>query len=265
MSRIPAAFERMKSEGRTGLLAFITVGYPDVEATIELTEALVAGGADIIELGVPFSDPVGEGPTIQRSSFHALQQGVTPWTCIDVVERLRKRGLQAPLILMGYYNPWLAIGLEQFIGRAAAAGVDGLIVLDLPPEEAGELLGLCRSHSMDLIFLVAPTSTEARLEAVGKLASGFVYCVSVTGITGARGELSPELPAFIERIRRHTDLPIAVGFGVSQASHVARIGELCEAAVIGSAIIDQIDSAAPGERTEKVRGYVEVVTGRRRS
>jgi tryptophan synthase alpha chain len=265
MSRIAAAFARMKSEGRTGLAAFLTVGYPDVEATIELTEALVAGGADIIELGVPFSDPLADGPTIQRSSFHALRQGVTPWTCIDVARRLREGGMQVPLILMGYYNPWLAVGLEEFTRRAAAAGIDGLIAVDLPPEEAGELRGLCRAHQMNLIFLVAPTSTEARLEAVGKLASGFIYCVSVTGITSARGELSPDLPDFISRVRRHTDLPLAVGFGVSQASHVARIGELCEAAVIGSAIIDQIDSADPSERSEKVRGYVEVVTGRRRS
>ncbi len=265
MSRIPATFARLKEEGRTGLIAFLTVGYPDLESSIDLVEALVAGGADLVELGVPFSDPLADGPTVQRSSYVALEQGVSPWTCIDAARRLRERGVQVPLLFMGYYNPWLAVGLNEFVRKAAEAGVDGLIAVDVPPEEAGELRQLCHAQGMDLIFLVAPTSTDERLALVGEQASGFVYCVSVAGITSARSDLPQELPAFIERVRRHTDLPLAVGFGVSQASHVARIGELCEAAIIGSAIIEQIDGARPEERSEKVRGYVEVVTGRRRS
>lgn len=265
MSRIPAAFARLKAEQRTGLVAFTTVGYPDVDTTVEIVEALVAGGADLVELGVPFSDPLADGTTVQRAGWHALEQGVTPWTCLDVARRLRGRGLAVPLLLMGYYNPWLAVGLPRFIAEAAKSGVDGLIAVDLPPEEADELLVECRRHELDLVFLVAPTSTDARLEAVARLASGFVYCVSVTGTTGARREMAAELPAFIARVRRHTDLPLAVGFGVSRPEHVARIGQLCEAAVIGSAIIDTIDAAPPEERSQKVRGYVEVVTGRRRS
>jgi tryptophan synthase alpha chain len=265
MSRIPAAFVRMKAEGRTGLIAFITVGYPNVDATVELAEALVAGGADLIELGVPFSDPLADGATIQRAGWHALEQGVTPWTCIDVARRLRDRGVEVPLLLMGYYNPWLASGLDTFAARAAEAGIDGLICIDLPPEEADELSAVCRPRGIDLVFLVAPTTTDQRLSSIAKAASGFVYCVSVAGTTGARGDLPRELPAFIKRVRQHTDLPLAVGFGISKPEHVAQIGQLCEAAVIGSAIIDQIDAAAPGECSEKVRGYVEVVTGRRRS
>jgi len=265
MSRISATFERLKREGRTGLVAYITVGYPDVDATVELAEALVAGGADVIELGVPFSDPLADGATVQRAGWHALDQGVTPWTCIDVGKRLRDRGMTAPLLFMGYYNPWLAVGLEEFVERAAAAGIDGLIGVDLPPEEAHELQSLATERGIDLIFLVAPTSSDERLDAVARVATGFVYCVSVAGTTGARGDLPADLPAFIARVRAHTDLPLAVGFGVSQAAHVARIGQLCEAAVIGSAIIDQVDNAAPADRVEKVRAYVEVVTGRRRS
>jgi tryptophan synthase alpha chain len=265
MSRIPAAFARLKTEQRTGLVAFVTVGYPDVESTVEIVEAMVAGGADLVELGVPFSDPLADGATVQRAGWHALQQGVTPWTCLDVARRLRERGMEAPLLLMGYYNPWLAVGLERFIAEAAQAGIDGLIAVDLPPEEADDLLAECRRHDLDLVFLVAPTSTDARLEAVARLASGFVYCVSVTGTTGARSEVAADLPQFIARVRNHTDLPLAVGFGISRPEHVARIGQLCEAAVIGSAIIDTIDAAPPDERSQKVRGYVEVVTGRRRS
>ncbi|MHB8576689.1 MAG: tryptophan synthase subunit alpha [Dehalococcoidia bacterium] len=265
MSRIPAAFERLKAEGRTGLIAYITVGYPDTATTVDLVEALVQGGADLVELGVPFSDPLADGATVQRAGWHALEQGVTPWTCLDVAKQLRTRGVEVPLLLMGYYNPWLAVGLKGFITAAAEAGIDGLIAVDLPPEEAGELLAETRPNAIDVVFLVAPTSTDERLEAVARQASGFVYCVSVTGTTGARGDLPPELAEFIARVRQHTTLPLAVGFGVSRPEHVARIGQLCEAAVIGSAIIDQIDAAPAAERSDRVRGYVEVVTGRRRS
>jgi tryptophan synthase alpha chain len=265
MSRIAAAFEQMRAEGRTGLAAFITVGYPDLDSTVALVEALAAGGADLIELGMPFSDPLADGATVQRAGWQALEHGVTPWICLDVARRLRQRGLTLPLLLMGYYNPWLAAGLESFARQAAEAGVDGFIVVDLPPEEAEEFLAVTRPLGLDLIFLVAPTSSADRLAAVARAASGFVYCVSVAGTTGARGELPAELPAFIARVREHTSLPLAVGFGVSRPEHVARIGQLCEAAVIGSAIIDQIDNAAPHERVDKVREYVEAVTGRRRS
>src|SRR5579871_2474195 len=265
MSRIAATFERLRAEGRTGLLAFVTVGYPSLDSTVDLVEALATGGADLIELGVPFSDPLADGATVQRAGWRALEQGVSPWDCLEVAKRLRERGLTQPLLLMGYSNPWLAAGLDQFAQRAAAAGVDGFIVVDLPPEEAGEFLAVTRPLGLDLVFLVAPTSSAERLAAVSKAASGFVYCVSVAGTTGARNELPAELPAFIARVREQISLPLAVGFGVSRPEHVARIGQLCEAAVIGSAIIEQIDNAAPHERVDRVREYVEAVTGRRRS
>lgn len=264
MSRIPEAFARLKAEGRTGLVAFVTAGYPDVESTPGIVRALVDGGADLIELGVPFSDPMGEGVTIQHASERALQQGVTPWTVLEIVRRLRADGLTVPLILMGYYNPWLRVGLQKFVNAAADAGADGFIVVDLPPEEAGEMKAATASRRLDLIFLVAPTSNEARLEAVARAASGFIYCVSVAGTTGARSELNAELPNFIGRVRRHTALPLAVGFGVSKRDHVARIGELCEAAVIGAAIIDRFDAAPPEERLDRIREFVEDVTGHRR-
>ncbi|MDO8616975.1 MAG: tryptophan synthase subunit alpha [Dehalococcoidia bacterium] len=261
--RIEATFARLKAEGRTGFVAFLTVGYPDVEATLRLVPALVEGGADVIELGVPFSDPLAEGPTIQAASFHALENGVTPAVCLEVVSRLRGGGLQAPLILMGYYNPVLAYGIERFARDAAAAGADGLIVVDLPPEESGPLHEACLARNLRLIYLLAPTSTGERIREVARRASGFVYCVSVTGTTGAREELPPGLDAFIKRVRGCTPLPLAVGFGISTPKHFRAVGQIADAAVIGSAIIDEISRAGPSEQAARLRKYAEVVTGRR--
>ena len=265
MSRIAQTFAEIRRRGRPGLVAFVTVGSPDVATTLELVPALLEGGADIVELGVPFSDPIGEGPTIQRSSYHALQQGVTVGTCIEVAAQLRSGGIEAPLVLMGYLNPLLSYGPSRFYADAAAAAIDGLIVLDATADEAAEIHADAAAAGLDPIQLVAPTTTDERLARLLPHASGFVYCVSVTGVTGARGELSPSLPALVARVRRHTDLPIAVGFGVSKAEHVASIGQLCEAAVIGSAIVDVIEQAPPGECVRRVRAYVEEVTGRRRA
>lgn len=263
--RIEAAFARLKAEGRSGLIAFLTVGYPDLDATLRLVPALVEGGASIVEMGIPFSDPLADGATIQRASFHALRQGVTPAACLDVVARLRARGLQAPLILMGYYNPILAYGIEPFARDAAGCGADGLIVVDLPPEESGPLRDACRAHGLRLIYLLAPTSSEERIGLVAGLASGFVYCVSLTGTTGARQDMPRGLKAFIKRVRRHTPLPIAVGFGISKLKHFRAVGRIAEAAVIGSAIIDEIDRVDPSQQTARVREYAEVLTGRRRA
>jgi len=268
--RIEATFARLKAEKRTGLVVFVTVGYPDVEATLRLVPALVAGGADIVELGVPFSDPLAEGPTIQASTFHALEQGVTAATCLEIARKLRSGDAVVPLVLMGYYNPILAYGQERFCRDAADAGVDGLIVVDLPPEESAPLRDLCLAAGLRLIYLLAPTSTEERIAAAARLASGFVYCVSVTGVTGARDELSPDLQEFVARVRRHTDLPIAVGFGISQPKHFRAVARVADAAVIGSAIIDEVrkaseDGADPSEQAARLKHYAEVVTGRRRA
>ena len=263
--RIESAFARIKAENRTGFVAFLTVGYPDVGSTLSFVPALIEGGADIIELGVPFSDPLAEGPTIQRSSFHALQQGVTPRLCLDVAAKLRELGLEAPLLPMGYYNPMLAYGLESFVGDAASAGVDGLIIVDLPPEESAPVREACLANDIRLIYLLAPTSTDERIKLVASMASGFIYCISVTGVTGARDELAPGLESFLSRVRAHTDLPIAVGFGISQPKHFQAVGHIADAAVIGSAIIDEIDKSDPPEQAARLKEYAEVVTGQRRA
>ncbi|MCI0783320.1 MAG: tryptophan synthase subunit alpha [Chloroflexi bacterium] len=261
--RIEETFARLKAEGRTGFVAFLTVGYPDVESTLRIVPALIEGGADVIELGVPFSDPLADGPKIQKASFHALQQGVTVETCLDVVRKLRASGVEAPIVPMGYYNPLLAYGLARFTKDAAEAGVDGLIVVDLPPEESDEMLAACEAAGLRLIYLVAPTSTEERIREVARRASGFVYCVGVTGVTGERDEIAPGLAEFVGRVRNATNLPIAVGFGISLPKHFEAVARIADAAVIGSAIIDEIARSDPSEQSERLKSYAEVVTGRR--
>ena len=261
--RIEETFARLKAEGRPGLVAFLTVGYPDVQSTLALVPALIEGGAAIIELGVPFSDPLAEGPTIQAASLRALQQGVTPHVCLDVVRQLRANGVSVPLVLMGYYNPVLAYGIEDFCRDAADAGADGLIVVDLPPEESGPLHAASVLNGLRLIYLLAPTSTDERIREVTKRASGFVYCVSVTGTTGARDELAPGVESLVTRVRSCTPLPIAVGFGISQPKHFQAVARIAEAAVIGSAIMDEIARSGPSEQAARLRAYAEVVTGRR--
>ena len=258
-SRIPAAFAAAKLAGRTALMPFVTAGYPDLATTERLLPALVEGGADLIEIGVPFSDPLADGATVQRASQAALANGVRLTDCLDLARTARtKHGVTVPLILMGYYNPILRYGVERFAADAAAAGVDGLIVPDLPTEESDELSAACRAHGRDLIFLVAPTSTERRLTEVAERASGFVYCVAVTGITGARTALAAGLADYIARVRRHTDLPLAIGFGISTAAHVRAAGALTEGVVVASALIDHLDTfppdAQPAAATAFVRG-----------
>jgi len=263
VSRISSALAAAREQGRTVLALFLTVGYPEPAAFPGLVRALVEGGADMLELGVPFSDPLADGATIQRAGFVALRHGVTTSACLEAVRELRARGLEVPVLLMGYYNPILACGPEAFAADAAAAGVDGLIVVDLPPEEASLLQEACRARGLDLVYLLAPTSTAVRVALVARQASGFIYCVSVTGVTGARSSLPPELPAFIERVRRQTTLPLAVGFGISSREHVEAVGRIAEVAVVGSALIDVIDSSPAQEREARVKAYVEVLAGRR--
>ena len=263
MSRIGPALAAIREQGRTALAPYLTIGYPEPAALPGLARALVEGGADMLELGVPFSDPLADGATIQRANFAALRHGVTAASCLEAVRGLRSRGLEVPVLLMGYYNPILAYGPEVFAADASAAGVDGLIVVDLPPEESGLLQEACRAQGLDLVYLLAPTSTAERVTLVARRASGFVYCVSVTGVTGARSSLPPELPAFVERVRRQTTLPLAVGFGISQREHVEAVGRIAEVAVVGSALIDVIEASPAQEREARVRAYVEVLAGRR--
>jgi tryptophan synthase alpha chain len=265
MSRIAGMFERLRANGRVGVGMFLTAGYPTLPESIDLLEALAAGGADFLEVGIPFSDPLAEGPTIQRSSHVAVEAGVSPADALAVVRQLRKRGVDAPILLMGYVNPIMSYDEAVFVRDAASAGADGLIVVDAPPEEAASLHEACRAGGLDLVFLLAPTSTDERIEAVARLASGFIYCVSVTGVTGARNELSADLADFIARVRAKTDLPLAIGFGVSRRDHVEQVGRLADAAIIGSGVINVIDSSPPDRRVEEVKGYAEVVSGRKES
>jgi len=263
MGRIEDCFRELQARGELGLIAYLTVGYPSVEATLRLVPAVLAGGAHMVELGVPFSDPLADGATIQRAVHAALAQGVRPSTCLEVVRELRRRGVEAPLVLMTYFNPVLAMGVERFLDGAAQAGADGLIVVDLPWEEGEEVRRACRERGLALIPLVAPTTAEARLARMGREGQGFIYCVSVTGVTGARDELPLELPQLLRRVRAHSRLPIAVGFGISRRKHLEAVRPLAEAVVIGSAIIQRLEGTGPEEAEARARGYVEVVTGRR--
>lgn len=262
MSRIAEAFARSRAEGRIAFYPFMTVGYPDLEASFEIVRAMVDAGADGVELGIPFSDPLADGPSIQKASYKALQNGTTPRDCIDIVRRLREAGVAVPLILMGYSNTFLALGEEAFISDAAAAGADGLIIVDLPPEESDETAAQCRKHGLDLIFLLAPTSDDSRIEQVLARASGFIYCVAVVGVTGARATMSQELPEFLRRLRQRTDLPLAVGFGISKREHVVALQGLADAAIVGAALVDTVESSPQGEWAGQVHRYVEVLTGR---
>ncbi|HUS15797.1 MAG TPA: tryptophan synthase subunit alpha [Chloroflexia bacterium] len=252
--RIAAAFAASRARGEVALMPYVPAGYPSLATSAEITLALAAAGADLIEIGIPFSDPLADGATIQRATQVALKAGVTFDRCLDLAREVRPK-VAAPLIFMGYYNPLHHRGVARAVGECAGAGVDGLIVPDLPPEEAGELLAATRAHDMALIFLVSPVSSDARLAQVAALGSGFLYCVSLTGVTGARAALASTLPEYVARVRRHTDLPLAVGFGLSTAAHIAEVGRLADGAVVASALIDRI-TAAPGREAEVAAEYL---------
>jgi tryptophan synthase alpha chain len=256
MSRIAETFARLKAANRTALMPYLMVGFPERNSTQELAPALEAAGADLFELGIPFSDPLADGATIQRAGERALANGVRLPFCIETVAALRARGLVAPLVLMGYYNVFLQYGLDRFATDVAAAGADGLIVPDLPPEEAADCHAACRAAGLDLICLVAPTTPDSRIADIVRLASGFIYCVSLTGVTGARRDLPAELPLFLARVRRHTDLPLVVGFGISSAAHVRQVGADAEGAIIGSALVSAIDAAPPGQYTAGATAFL---------
>ena len=255
-SRIPAAFARARAEKRIAIVPFLTAGFPTLSESEEVFLALVRGGADLIEIGVPFSDPLADGATIQRSSEVAIANGVRLSDCIALVRSLReKHGVTIPLILMGYYNPILHYGLAEFGKDAAAAGVDGVIVPDLPTEESDELLASCRANGLDLIFLLAPTSTDQRIDDVAARASGFVYCVSLTGVTGGRNAL-PDLRPYLSRFRAKTDLPLAIGFGISTPDHIRQVSAVGDGAIVGSSMINLIDQAPEGERAAAAETFI---------
>ena len=240
MSRIADRFEALKAEGRGGLVTFVTAGDPDLDTSREILFGLAAAGADLIELGMPFSDPMADGPAIQAGSLRALKGGMTLKKTLALVAEFRKRDNETPVVLMGYYNPIYIYGTDAFTADAKAAGVDGLIIVDLPPEEVHEIEGPARAAGIDIIYLTAPTSNDARLPVVVARASGFVYYVSITGITGTRSAAIGDIQSAVERIRRHTDLPIGVGFGIKTPEQAAEIASVANAAVVGSALVDII-------------------------
>lgn len=238
MSRIPETFARCKEENRTALMPYLTIGYPDLETSEQVLLALVEAGADLIEVGTPFSDPLADGATVQHTSQVSLENGTTLRDCLAVVNSVREKGVTIPLMLMGYYNPIVKYGVEQFAADAAAAGVDGFIVPDMPIEESKRLQEAAAHYELDLIFMVAPTTTDDRLQKVAQRGSGFVYCVAVTGVTGARTSMSDTLAPYMERVRKHIDLPLGVGFGISSPENVAEVGKVADGAIVGSALID---------------------------
>ncbi len=260
--RIAEMFARTRGEGRPAVIGFVPGGWPERDSTPAIVTAAVEGGADAMEIGMPFSDPLADGVTNQRAYQQALDNGFTISDLLAAVRRIREGGVSIPLLVMGYFNPVLAYGASKFAGDAADAGVDGLILVDLPPEEAAEMASPARAAGLHLVYLLAPTSTDERIALVAEHASGFIYCVSVTGVTGARATLASGLPEFLARVRQQTDLPLAVGFGISAREHVREVGRFADAAVIGSAIVDTISRAPSDSRPATIRAYMEAITGR---
>ncbi len=256
-SRIGGAFDRARQAGRTALIPFITAGYPSLATSEANILGLSLGGADIVEIGMAFSDPLADGATVQRSSQGALANGIRPGDSLELAHRLRTvHGVETPLVLMGYYNPIYHYGVDRFTRDAAEAGVDGFIVPDLPTEESDELRAACQVNDRDLIFLLAPTSTDARIASVAERASGFIYCVSLRGVTGARAAL-PDLAPYLGRVREHTALPLAVGFGVSTAEHVRRIGQVADGAIVASALIDRLDTLPERDQPLAAEAFIK--------
>jgi tryptophan synthase alpha chain len=252
VSRIAATFARLKAEHRLALIAYLTVGYPSADVTPSLVEAAAQSGADAIELGIPFSDPLADGRTIQAASQVALKGGMTVKRALEAAAAARKK-TDVPLLFMTYLNPILAYGLEGFCRAASAAGVDGLIVPDLPPAESAELRAAADASQVDLVFFVAPTSSEAGIEVACRAATGFVYCIAVTGVTGARDRLDQGVLPLIASVRRHTALPVVVGFGISKPEHLAALHDKADGVIVASALLDAIGKAPDDPATQVSR------------
>ncbi len=242
-NRIDGKFAELRLDKRAALMPYLPLGYPTIPMSQELIEVAIESGADILELGMPFSDPLADGPVIQGATQVALKNGMNVLLCLHMVRNARANGVKNPLVLMGYYNPILHYGIERFADGAADAGTDGLIVADLPPEEADELGYACKKCGLDLIFLAAPTSTDARLARIASATTGFLYMVSVAGVTGARGTLPVGLDEFVERARRLTTKPLCVGFGISNAETARRAAAIADGIIVGSALVSEIRCA----------------------
>jgi len=256
MSRIAEKFGSLRATGRKGFIPFVSAGDPDLETSREIVLMLAKNGADIIELGVPFSDPMADGPTIQASSQRALEQGVTLTNVLAMVRNIRTE-IDVPLVLFSYLNPLFRYGIERLANDAASAGVDGVLVTDAVDEEAAAIASVLRDRDLDLISLVAPTTSDERLEKIAANASGFIYAVSRAGVTGARNVTSSAAEALVDRVRRYTDLPVAVGFGISTREQIEDVWQFADAAVVGSAIVAEIErSIGRADVLDRVRSFV---------
>jgi len=265
MGRIERKFRVLAEASELGLIAYVTAGDPSLEASAKIVVAAAEAGADIIELGVPFSDPVADGPVIQRASERALRSGTTLAGVLELVRNLRTR-TDVPLVLFSYFNPLLQMGLEKFAEAAASAGADGVLATDLTPEEAGEYRTALQGQGLDTVFLAAPTSSDERLARIAEASTGFLYLVSRTGVTGTREALPEGLPALARRVRKFTTLPIAVGFGISAPSHVSVLGGIADAAVVGSALMAEVEKAAsPDAAAIAVAALVRILKNAARS
>ena len=253
---IESSLSKVAEKNRVALIPFLTAGYPDPRATIEMVLGMEAAGADVVELGIPFSDPLADGATIQYASFHALKAGMTFSGCLQICAELRNKGLKIPIVLMGYYNPLISYGIDKAVKDAASSGVDGFIVADLPAEEAGPIQELCQVYSMAWIPLLAPTSTDERIKLACSNARGFVYCVSLTGVTGARSAIPGDVEGFVSRVRNCTNIPLAVGFGISHRDQVADISRYADAAVVGSALLDTVIASGEAERVSRIQDFL---------
>ena len=256
MSRIPAKFEALRAAKKKALIPYITAGDPSPALTVPLLHALAGAGCDILEIGVPFSDPMADGPAIQRSSERALKKGVGLKDVLGMVREFRSKDDATPIVLMGYANPIEAMGAEGFVSAAAAAGVDGVIVVDYPPEECGEFAALCRAKGIDQVFLLAPTSTDARIKEVARIGSGFLYYVSLKGVTGAGHIDISSVAAHLPKIRAASKLPIGVGFGIRDAASAKAIAQVADAVVMGARIIEEIEAAGPEQAVKRVEQLI---------
>lgn len=256
VGKLTEAFRRLRTGRRAGLVTYTTAGDPDLARSADILLALDRAGADVLEVGVPFSDPLADGPVIQRATERALAAGANLRGVLDMLEGLRSR-IAAPVVIFSYANPLMRMGLETFARRAAAAGVDGVLALDLPIEEAGDFKTTLQASGIDMIFLLSPTTSDARISRAAELGSGFLYGISRLGVTGARDQVSSGAEAMVRRIRRHTDLPIALGFGISRPEHVAEVTAYADAAVVGSALVSVIaEHRTSPELIAKVEDYV---------
>jgi tryptophan synthase alpha chain len=242
MSRLASTFARIRRNGHSGLVTYVTAGDPDLDRSAHILEALDRAGADVLEVGVPFSDPLADGPVIQRATERALAAGATLSSVLDMVGRVRST-VQAPIVIFSYANPVLRMGVEPFAERAARAGVDGVLMLDLPIEEADDFRAMMARRGIDTIFLLSPTTTDARIRKAAGLGSGFLYAISRLGVTGARDQVASGAREIVRRIRAATDLPVALGFGISKPEHVREVGQWADAAVVGSALVNVIAEA----------------------